>query len=80
MVACSKCQQPIAPCVGVPNGFVWPSRDGQEAGTEVEFKQGPLGMTARAIERPVCRACYLEEFARVYPGESLPKLPALVTE
>jgi hypothetical protein len=81
-MVCSDCKADIPTYEGhITAGFVKPTParvDGKQSAEEkaaLDFTQGPLGMTATAIERPVCAACYLKEFARVNPGAELPVMP-----
>jgi cation diffusion facilitator CzcD-associated flavoprotein CzcO len=86
MANCSDCNQPIPKYAGVPAGFVkpTPARSNREKQTreekqQLDFSQSEPGKTdVIAIEAAVCKECYLKEFARVYPGAQLPRLPAPV--
>lgn len=77
---CAECQAEIPKYGGgVNGGFVSPAPKGSaEEKAQVDFTQGPTGMTATAIERVVCAACYLVVFARVYPGAEPPVMPKAV--
>lgn len=80
-MTCAECQGEIpAYAGGVRAGFVSPAPKGSpEEKAQVDFTQGPLGMTATAVERVVCAPCYLTIFARVYPGAELPVMPPPVS-
>lgn len=87
MAVCEDCGiNPIPAYVGVPNGYVRPTpartnaqKQTREEKRQMDFNQSEPGKTdVIAIEAPVCRECYLKEFARCYPGAEFPKLPALV--
>lgn len=74
---CADCGESIPKYDGnINSGFVSPAPKGsKEERAQVEFTQGPQGMTATAVERIVCADCYVEEFGRVYPGAELPAMP-----
>jgi hypothetical protein len=87
MAACADCGvDPIPACISVPVGFVRPTgarhngqKQNQDEKRQLDFNQSEPGKTdVIAVEAAVCRDCYLKEFARVYPGAELPRLPPLV--
>jgi hypothetical protein len=87
MAACEDCGvDPMPRYDGVVAGFVRPTparsngqRQNSDEKRQLDFNQSEPGKTdVVGVEAAVCRECYLKEFARVYPGAELPRLPALV--
>jgi hypothetical protein len=82
MATCAKCERAIPAYVGGCAGFVQPTpprtRKTEPHDAEaafVKFTQGSGGMTATAIDAPVCAGCYLELFSVANPGAALPVMP-----
>jgi hypothetical protein len=78
-MVCEDCWQPIPRYIDFPKGLVSPESDGDEGVNFIkhrmvamETNEPKMGM--EHLQKAVCLPCYLEAFARVYPGAKLPKL------
>lgn len=80
MATCTQCQRQqtrgevffVKPTPSRAPGAVQTREEKQQ----IDFNQPEPGKTAlEAIEQPLCKRCYLEAFARIYPGARLPHLP-----
>lgn len=79
---CEYCWDDIPRYVHFPQGLVSPESDGGE-GVPPKIRPGTVDtdspLRSAAVEhlwRAACLPCYLEAFARMYPGAALPELPA----
>lgn len=77
---CEDCWRDIPKYVDFPRGLVSPESDGDAGGNFVKHRPtmldgafGPLQAT-EAVQKSVCRECYLEAFRRVYPKARIPNL------
>lgn len=72
---CEDCWTPIPRYVDFPRGLVSPESDGDKGGNFAKRREVAVGdkMGYEALQKVVCRECYLAAYGRVYPHAPLPK-------
>jgi len=77
---CEDCWKEIPKYLDFPRGLTSPESDGDAGGNYQKHRkvwiQGANGMleATEALQKTVCRECYIEAFKRTYPGKRLPVL------